>query len=374
MTTRTLEEWKTMIDEAIRTDDYTLSNLRITRVHLLLSQALLDAIGHEAGANFHSWAVWGSRKAGVTVRQEDRDQASRDGTIVAGIVGTLVGLAVGFGLHGTMQWSLPSAMTAWAVTGAIAGGFSGFLLAGYTRSRAAKLILHGNRIVLEDIGLVSARYLDYVAQIGPPTNENADQTLDAIDRSEQQSAFATFIHSLRPAPTENDGQDLLKQAFSAYEMARCSRVEKVQHEANFFANCLAVLHEHIRLQPIIRDSLPFLISKCVTQRLMTYSVGERQLAVHDDVPPLGDEPFPKTLQEIDLPELREFLNGDEGYDVQRDGLLNTRANDWTILRERMRYIVNLFRTQHLSAEVMRSPYDEDQLRDIANGTRPKRPW
>jgi hypothetical protein len=27
--------------------------------------------GTDAGANFHSWAVWGSKKARVIVRQED---------------------------------------------------------------------------------------------------------------------------------------------------------------------------------------------------------------------------------------------------------------------------------------------------------------
>jgi len=52
----------------------------ITRLHFFLSTALREVVGPEAGANFHSWAVWGSRKAGVTIRQEDKDQASRETT------------------------------------------------------------------------------------------------------------------------------------------------------------------------------------------------------------------------------------------------------------------------------------------------------
>jgi len=40
-----------------------------------------------------SWAVWGSRKAGVTIRQEDLDSAIRDAFVVAGGVGVATGVA-----------------------------------------------------------------------------------------------------------------------------------------------------------------------------------------------------------------------------------------------------------------------------------------
>ena len=59
---QTAEEWNKSIADAIDAPNPTLSNLRITRVHYRLSCALQDAIGPAAGPNFHSWAVWGSRK------------------------------------------------------------------------------------------------------------------------------------------------------------------------------------------------------------------------------------------------------------------------------------------------------------------------
>ena len=149
---------------------------------------------------------------------------------------------------------------------------------------------------------------------------------------------------------------------------------KVQHECNYFANCLAVLHEHIRLQPYISKSLPFLIRKCVTQRLMTYSVGAKQLSVHEDVPPLGDAAYPKTLLRIDNPQLNDFLDGPNGWNAGRRTLENTRANDWTQIRERMGYIVNLFRTQHVAAEVVAAPYSEEQFEAIEAGILPPAPW
>ena len=48
-----------------------LCNLRVTVGHYDLSLALRDALGADTGANFHTWAVWGSKKAGTTIRRED---------------------------------------------------------------------------------------------------------------------------------------------------------------------------------------------------------------------------------------------------------------------------------------------------------------
>jgi hypothetical protein len=66
---RDLVSWKRLIEEAIQEPDRALSNLKVTQAHHLLSHALRDVVGAEGGANFHTWAVWGSRKAGVTIRE-----------------------------------------------------------------------------------------------------------------------------------------------------------------------------------------------------------------------------------------------------------------------------------------------------------------
>ncbi|WP_184302187.1 hypothetical protein [Aporhodopirellula rubra] len=357
---KSMMNWSHEIDDAIQTSDPRLSNFKITRLHWLLSNALSEELGHDVGANFHSWAVWGSRKAGVTIRQADRDQASRDATIVAGIVGGLVGVVVGWAVARTSTISLPTSIMTWVTIGTITGGICGWLLARYTRVRAASLILRGNRIVLDDIGRVTASYLNFLSRSRSLPAETAD--------------FASWRASLRPGKSEDDGQDLLARAFSCYEQARTSDDAKTKHEQTYFGNCLAVLHEHYRLQPIIARSLPFLISRCVTQRLMTYSVGETQLAVHDDVPPLDETTFPPTLMKIQSIELGEFLHGSHGWDVGRDQLTDTKAHAWTDLHQRMGYIVNLFRTRHLSPDVVASPYDDDQLSDIAEGKLPQQPW
>ncbi|MEM7231614.1 MAG: hypothetical protein AAF517_05550 [Planctomycetota bacterium] len=347
-------DWEQRIDDALAVSDPVRANLRITSVHYQLGRALRETLGEDVGANFHSWAVWGSRKAGVTIRQEDRDRARRDGMVVAGVVGCAVAVLLSSFLSDSVQWPLFPFMIGSCGIGVVVGGACGRALATWTRKRAASLILEGNRTVLDDIGRVTARYLSHVERNSGGENWEED-----------------FAASLRPGATGAGGQDLLRRAFEFYECARCSSDTKERHEASYFANCLAILHEHIRLQPLIRGALPFLVRRCVTARLLTFSVGERELSVHDEVPPLGSTTFPETLENLELTALQDFLWGDDGYGPKG---ASSGATDWTALRQRMAYIVTLFRVQHLSSDVVSSPYDAAQLAAIDAGEFPPRPW
>lgn len=153
--------WIEAIDEACSEADPVRANHRITQLHFLLSEALAGALGREGGPNFHSWAVWGSRKAGVTIRQEDLDEAIGNATTVAGVVGSGVGAAVGLIVHGWLP-SIPGSFAAagGAVMGTLSGGWTGRCLAIWSRAKAAGLVLEGNRTVLQDIGAQSARFLE----------------------------------------------------------------------------------------------------------------------------------------------------------------------------------------------------------------------
>src|SRR5450755_704885 len=91
----TSERWIGAIEDACNEPDSARSNRRITRLHYLLSEALANELGRESGPNFHSWAVWGSRKAGVTIRQEDLDSAIGNATVTAGLVGSVAGALTG---------------------------------------------------------------------------------------------------------------------------------------------------------------------------------------------------------------------------------------------------------------------------------------
>jgi hypothetical protein len=333
--------WGREIAEAIAASDPSLSNRRITLVHYRLSQVLHAVTGTDAGANFHTWAVWGSRKAGVTIRQEDLSEALHNATVVAGIVGLVVGLAVSalsitFWLT-ALPWIivLPSALL-----GMICGALTGRWIATYSRREAARLILEGNRIVLEDIGKQTARFVALFHN----KPEADPKSLEA------------FLSELRLGETASGGQALLRQAFSHYYSARYAKELKQKHEAAYFANCLAVLHEHIRLEPYIKRSMPFIIRKCATKRLMQFDIGKVKLRVSEEVPSLGGEPFPDSLHDLSSLELSNFLDGADGWGGD---LMTSPARDWTKIRERMRYIVQLFRVMHLDQSVFSEPYTSD---------------
>jgi hypothetical protein len=330
--------WDQQIHDAINTSDPTLSNRKITLVHYRLSQVLHTVTGTDAGANFHTWAVWGSRKAGVTIRQEDLDEALRNATIVAGTVGLIVGLviswvSIAFWLT-SLHWSI---VVASALLGMLCGAFTGRWIAAYSRREAARLILEGNRIVLEDIGKQTARF------VATFHNKHDDDP----------RALEQFLSEFRPGETTSGGQDLLQRAFTNYYRARYAKDLKQKHEAAYFANCLAVLHEHIRLEPYIKRSMPYIIRKCATKRLMQFDVGSVKLKVSEEVPSLVDVPFPESLHELSSSELFTFLNGPNGWGGD---LKTSPASDWTNIRERMRYIVQLFRVMHLEQSVFSEPY------------------
>src|SRR5262245_53570959 len=157
------QELQARIDAANGEPDAVLCNLRITLEHRELSALLQRVTGADAGANFHSWAVWGSKKAGVTVRQEDLDGALRDASRVAGIVGAVVGLGCA-ALAGSLFFPSASAVVfalgilLGGVLGALCGSATGRAIARWSRREASRLVLEGNRLVLDDIGRQTARF------------------------------------------------------------------------------------------------------------------------------------------------------------------------------------------------------------------------
>lgn len=345
------EFWDREIRSAVEEPDPVLSNLRITRCHYLLSLALRSVLGDEAGANFHSWAVWGSRKAGVTIRQEDLDDARRDGTVVGGIVGCLVGIGLGWYLRTWLGWPVIPGM---GIFGAVCGALTGRYIIIRSRRVSSRLILEGNRTVLEDIGRQSARFI---------ARFHAQQTRDP-------AALEDFLKELRQGETSAGGQELLRRAFTQYHTAKYGATAKERQEAAYLANCLAVLHEHVRLEPYIKGSMPWIVRRCVTKRLLQFDIGPVRLAVAKSVPPLDGIPYPESLRSLSNRELVEFLTGPDGWDFGDPARNGHGAQDWTKIRERMRYIVNLFRALHLDACVFRAPYDPEQMASVGRGVLP----
>ena len=267
-------------------------------------------MGRDAGPNFHTWAVWGSRKAGVTIRQEDLESAVSNATITAGVVGSVVGAIAGFAIGRRFDYKRDlRTPTLGAFVGTLAGGSTGRQIAIWSRAKAAKLILEGNRIVLRDIGEQSAAFLQLL-EMGA--------TSDARER---------FFLGLRGGATEHQGQERLATAFRSYLEAFDSKDLQAKRSAMIQGNCEIVFHEHLRLEPYIRDAMPFIIRRCATERMMTFDIGDRSLAVGEDLPGTASP---------------------------------TAARDWTKIEDRMRYIFALFREFHDAPEVFGEPFKSGQ--------------
>lgn len=354
------------IEEALGEPDPVLCNLRITLAHGALAQALREITGLQAGANFHSWAVWGSKKAGVTIRQEDLERALRDATVVSGLVGAVVGVGAAAVTVAAAGWA-PLASPAGAallalggLLGTFCGALAGRAIARHSRREAARLVLEGNRLVLDDIGRVTARFVETFPPGRPPTPE-------ALDR---------FLDTLRPGPAPDGGQDLLRQAFRRYAEASTASDPARIHEAVYHGNLLAILHEHRKLQPFIRGSMPRVVRRCVTKRMLTFDIGSRALSVGDDVPSLDGVPVPPTLARLADPALLGFLEGgrdEPGWDRSGPDGRGSRARDWSRIEDRMGYIVHLFRRFHLDDAVHAAPYDAVRTAAIRAGQIPAGP-
>jgi hypothetical protein len=312
-------QWVSSIEDACAEPDMARSNLLITNLHYALSEAFAARLGRDGGPNFHSWAVWGSLKAGETIRQEDLDSAIRNATVTAGIVGSVVGVVIGVLLGRWLNWN-PNYLTGaiGAGFGALTGSWTGRQIAIWSRAKAAKLILRGNQTVLFDIGKQSARFLELLEN--GATDENREK----------------FFAGFRPGPTEHHGQDRLAAAFHSYLAAFDSDDVEEKRAAMIAGNCEIVYHEHIRLDPYIRSAMPFIIRRCATQRLMTYEIGERVLAVGEDLPE-----FPA----------------------------QTAARNWAKIEERMRYVFALFRKFHSVPEVFSAPQTQTPIKISVRASR-----
>lgn len=333
-----------LIEESVKESSPAESNRKVTEVHYILSETLQNLTGTEAGPNFHSWAVWGSKKAGVTIRQEDLDSALKDATNVSGIVGFICGLLAAFAaIYFFIETSLllkVVLMLFGGAIGAVSGALMGRAIARYSRREAARLILEGNRTVLEDIGGKTARFV-----------------ADFDDRDFNAAKLSGFAQSFTDGKTSEGGQNLLREAFQSYAKAAVSDDLDEKRRWTCFGNCLAILHEHVRLQPYISKSLPFIVRRCVTQRLMTFDVGEITLSVAREFSASDKNYAVVELNSEQKKRLIELMR-EEFPNINQNSLFDETfaADNWTQIEQRMRYVWRLFGRFHLEPQVRSKPF------------------
>jgi hypothetical protein len=341
--------WQAYIDAAVADSDPVICNLRITLAHQELSLALGQIIGPGSGANFHTWAVWGSKTAGRTIRREDLPRRPQDGEMLGALLAA--GAAVGL-VRGKVSRVVALPVLAVATAGAVVSWAASRLV-----DRAASAIFGGNATVLEDIGRQTAHFV----------------TVMSLPGEDRERGLEDFLAGLRPGPATSGGQDLLRGAYRHYYDASREADRDRRDELMLCANLLAILHEHQRLQPYIDAAVPRPLGRFVTQRLLGFSVGAEAMKVGIDVPTRGPSPFPDTLMTIEDSELENLLDGPQGWDRTPNTPAGSAAGDWTKLTDRMNFIVDLFRARQGDPELFTPPYSSRQREAILSGHLPDGP-
>jgi hypothetical protein len=334
--------WEHQIDRAIATPDPALANLRITVAHYQLSLALRATLDPGGGANFHTWATWGSKKAGTTIRQEDAPHLPT----LARWAGCGLGLLGGAVLGSRGRDA--------ALLTALLGGWGAEALTRQRLDYASRLILRGNIVVIDEIGRQTARFVSAFHGHPAPDAER----------------LAGFLDALRPGPTAAGGQDLLRHAFTYYYRSRYTCDPAAAREHLLLGNLYAILHEHIRLQPYIAGAMPRPARRLITRRLLHFVVGRRTMSAAQDVTLWAGAAGVGPLPPVANAELRRFLAGPGGWDRSVDGVRGSRAANWADIRDRMNFICALFRTGHDDPDLFTAPYTAAQCAEIAAGRIP----
>ena len=299
-------------------DDPVIRNLQITECYSRLAAAMPSR-----GANWCTFATWASRQAGRTIRGEDllyrlQGELRRDAELLHPI-------------QSFWRWLLRRGLLrkdTWF--GALHTPFDAFEL-------ASDAVARGNLKVFAEIGLVFARWLDDGAM-----------------------------------PTE---PPLLRQAFSRYEQNRSA-------EQLVLANLEIGFHEQTRLQPEIREAmeaattpdrrlwkrilgwplqrkLTQLSRELITESFMVLTLPDRVLALGRNLEFAASAPADE--------ELAELIGR---YEPVPPAIDDCGAQDWSVLTQRMHYIVHLFRAYHEDATLASAPFTPAQVERIRAGELP----
>ena len=364
--------------------DPVIRNLRITQCYHELAHAIAERV--TPGANWCTFATWASRQAGQTIRGEDFVRAAEDilgSHEVAQVITDIVRLSsrtAGALTHDTILEAVHRAVDPEAAL-----------------RRAADAVSIGNRKVFVEIGREFARWRGTAAAAGPP---------DA-------GATAAFTDALR-AGEPPDGQRLLREAFAAYGSACRAPNDAERAALMLLGNLLVGFHEQTRLQPQIQAALDAAVDPdavraalfplvmpgvwlrlrariarligrpmpadvavdalvaairrrlrvVITDLLMTLRFPGVVLHLGRDVS--GE--FPPELRAIDYPPLRTLLTS---IDPTPNARIGSGAEDWANLRQRMRYIADLFRCWHARPELFTAPFTAVQVAAMLDGRRPE---
>lgn len=199
---------------------------------------------------------------------------------------------------------------------------------------------------------------------------------------------------------EEGGQNLVRESMTCFYEARFEKDPNKKSERILLGNLLVGLHEQTRLQPVIENALavPFdtftkgfvrdgkpesfwqilsnnalgysrkTVLRTVTRMVMTYALPTRDLRIGKDlVPPTGMVNYPRELYTIESKRLLEIL---ATFDVSKNTLSGSGADNWGNLNDRMNFLSDFFRSYQHYDQLLQAPFTEAQITDIELGKYP----
>jgi hypothetical protein len=347
-------------------------NLLITQCYHDLSAALAQRLGPE-NANWCTFATWASRTAGRFIRDEEIPGAFRE--VLAGSPRLTAGVSRA---NRALGWARAEA-----------------------KVHEDEVLEVARRIVHEVGELITTGNLKVFSELGPVFS----RTIDALGEDADGAAVERVAAALAEGESDRGGQTLLRRALLGYAAAHRTEDPHRRAELILLANARIGLHEQIRLQPYIAGSIDApvqlalfdtvddvaaclprglrLLSKgalrvavlgaareakrhwqeLCTRELMTLSLPDETLMLGRSLrAPKGQPLYPLVLDPVDDPETLAFLT-DHG------AVRPASAANWTLLADRMRYIVDLFRSRQCHRPLQGPPFTAAQLRQLAAGVK-----
>jgi diguanylate cyclase (GGDEF)-like protein len=353
--------------------DPAVRNLWITQSYADLAHRLRGLL--DTDQTWCTFAIWASNTAGISIRGEELPRFVDD-------------LLLGADDDAEHIVRHVNAATAGLRHIGIVGEFGRSHLARLVAEAVRQVsshIAHGNNLVYCELAPLFVRLINVVELNGAPQPQHVEDLLDAIG-----------VPSRETSPN-------VRLAFRQYALAigADDPIERAQRV--LAANVSAVLHEQRRLQPdveaaldagvidfgddlggIVRghiaDSVLHSLQRHVhvhlaapiervwqhvaTKLLMTMNVPGQVLHLAEDVPPppeIDGVPmplFPQALVDLSLPAVATLM---AEWDPTGGTGRGSGAKDWADLRQRMGYIVNLFRSRQQWLGLTCQPFDSTEL-------------
>jgi hypothetical protein len=327
------------IEEIAGMGNPVLRNLWITQAYHELSAELFEMLGGQ-NVNWCTFAAWASKTAGESIRDQELPRP-------------VIELAERIGF------------------------------ADEALDICSKLIADGNLKVFAELGREYARMIE---------------TFQG-DTKYDEAKLIDFLAGVRvPAGETPIYEGRLKIAFVQYYKVMFELDQKKKAEMILYGSALAGYHEQMRLQPDIKGAIdaPFdedsgtnkkhLISAllhssfvrkycegiwddAVTRFLMHIDLPDSELSLGESVAPPAHQPvFPPDLQTLRNEDLVAFVDhfGDRMSTMKGSG-----AGNWTKISDRMRFIIDLFRSYQQDKTLLTPPFTPEQIASMEAGRIPE---